>query len=290
MEDRDWTILKVLYEQRNVTKTAQHLFISQPALTNRIQQIEKQFGVQIVQRKSKGIEFTPEGEYLARCADEMLLKVNHIKDHALNMRNQVSGTLRLGVSNYFTRNKLPGILELFKKNYPDVEFKVVTGWSRDVLNLAYNQRVHIGFVRGDYAWGDRKHLLFEEQICIASRNEINMEELPALSRIDYQTDYLFKSLMNNWWSENYAHPPFIGMEVDKVETCREMVIRGLGYAIVPTLVLEGFTDMHKVTIADKKGQPLIRRTWMYYHEESLQLNLVQAFVQFVQQLDLSRPL
>ncbi|MCR8636951.1 LysR family transcriptional regulator [Paenibacillus radicis (ex Xue et al. 2023)] len=290
MDDRDWTILKVLYEQRNITKTAQLLFISQPALTNRLQQMEKEFGVQIVQRKSRGIEFTPEGEYLAKCADEMLLKTNKIKDHVLNLRNKVSGTLRLGVSNYFTRNKLPGILELFKNQYPDVEFKVVTGWSRDVLNLIYNQHVHIGFVRGDYPWGDRKQLIFEETVCIASRKEINMNDLPNLSRIDYQTDYWFKSLVNDWWIENFTHPPVIGMEVDKVETCREMVIRGLGYAIMPSLVLEGIPNINKINISDKNGNPILRRTWMYYHEEALELNLVKAFVQFMEAVDLSAPL
>ncbi|WP_282936222.1 LysR family transcriptional regulator [Paenibacillus sp. RC67] len=289
MDDRDWNIIKVLSEQRNVTRTAQILFISQPALTNRLQQIEKEFGVQIVLRKSRGIDLTPEGEYLAKCAADMLLRINNIKDHVINMRSQVTGTLRLGVSNYFTRNKLPAILELFKHNYPDVEFKVITGWSSDVLKMVYNQHVHIGFVRGDYPWRNRKHLLFEEKVCIASRKDIEMDALPFISRIDYQTDYLFKSMVNDWWSGRFAHPPVIGIEVDKVETCREMVIRGLGYAIMPTLILEGVPDIHKINIADSNGKPLIRRTWMYYHEEALELNLVKAFVQFMQSLDLSNP-
>ncbi|TXK79108.1 LysR family transcriptional regulator [Paenibacillus sp. N3.4] len=290
MEDRDWTILKVLYEQQNITRTAQILFISQPALTNRLQQIEKEFGVQIVQRRRRGIAFTPEGEYLAKCANEMLLNINKIKDHVINMRGEVAGTLRLGVSNYFTRSKLPGILELFKNNYPDVEFKVVTGWSRDMFNQIYNQQVHIGIVRGDYQWGGQKHLLFEETICIASRKEINADDLPGLSRIDYETDHLFKLLVNNWWSENYAYSPVVGMEVDKVETCREMVLKGLGYAIMPSLVLEGAPNIHKINITDKNGNPILKRTWMYYHQESLELNLVNAFVHYVQGLDLSKPL
>ncbi|SFK73700.1 DNA-binding transcriptional regulator, LysR family [Paenibacillus sp. 1_12] len=290
MDDRDWKILKVLYEQQNITKTAQILFISQPALTNRLQQIEQEFGVKIVQRRRRGIEFTPEGEYLAKRADEMLITIDKIKDNVRNMGNKVVGTLRLGVSNYFTRNKLPGILELFKNKYPDVEFKVVTGWSRDVHNLVYNQLVHVGFVRGDYQWGGQKHLILEESICVASKKALNMGELPACSRIDYQTDYLFKSLVNNWWTENYAHPPLIGMEVDKVETCREMVIKGLGYAIVPSLVLEGIPNIHKIYITDKNGNPIQRRTWMYYQQDSLELNMVNAFVQFVEELDLSKPL
>ena len=65
MEDRDWLIIKVLNEQKNITKTAQALFISQPYLTTRIRHIEDEFGVKMIYRGSRGVHFTPEGDYLA---------------------------------------------------------------------------------------------------------------------------------------------------------------------------------------------------------------------------------
>ena len=61
MDEKDWLILKTLYEQSSITKTAATLFISQPALSNRLQQIEDRFGTQIVVRTKKGVQFTPEG-------------------------------------------------------------------------------------------------------------------------------------------------------------------------------------------------------------------------------------
>ena len=45
VEDWDWRILQVLHEQKNITKTAQALFMSQPALTSRLQHIEKEYGI-----------------------------------------------------------------------------------------------------------------------------------------------------------------------------------------------------------------------------------------------------
>ncbi|MGF9712829.1 hypothetical protein [Paenibacillus naphthalenovorans] len=45
---------------------------------------------------------------------------------------------------------------------------------------------------------------------------------------------VFKAALDNWWMDNYSEPPFIGIKVDKVDTCREMIINGLGYAIVPS--------------------------------------------------------
>ena len=50
MDERDWLILKILYEKKNITKTAQSLYISQPTLTKRIQQIEKEFDLTIINR------------------------------------------------------------------------------------------------------------------------------------------------------------------------------------------------------------------------------------------------
>ncbi|MBU8712616.1 MULTISPECIES: LysR family transcriptional regulator [Brevibacillus] len=285
MEYRDWSILRTLYQEQNITKTAKSLYLSQPALTKRLRQIEKEFGVQIVQRGRRGVHFTPEGEYLANCADEMLVRLRKIKEHVANMGEEVSGTLRLGVSNYFARYKLPGLLKLFKQKYPLVEFKVETGWSKDVYQAVYNQDVHLGFVRGDYNWPGGKQLLFEESVCIVSQTPLDLKSLPDLPRIDYETDPLLQTLVDSWWTQNYSSPPRIDMEVDKADTCGEMVASGLGYAILPRLVAEGKEGLHLIELLDAANQPIRRSTWMFYHEESMELQNVKAFVRFMQQMD-----
>jgi DNA-binding transcriptional LysR family regulator len=284
MENRDWLILKVLYNEKNITKAAESLYLSQPALTKRLQHIEKEFGVQIVHRGRKGVHFTPQGEYLVKCADEMLDKLQEIKDKISNMDDRVVGTLRLGVSHFFTRNKLPKILKLFKNLHPDVEFKVTSGWSGDIYQLVYNQDVHVAFVRGDYHWQDQKHLLLEETICVASASKIDLKDLPHLPRIEYEADHKLKELIDHWWAENYSVPPLVGMEVDKSDTCKEMVLHGLGYAILPGLVIDNEKDIYKIDITDKDGKPIIRQTWMFYHEEFLELKLVKTFVDFIKGL------
>lgn len=290
MDYRDWEILKVLYSQKNLTKAARLLFITQPALTNRLKHMQEELGVQIVTRESRGIHFTPQGEYLVHCAEEALAHYQKIKETVFNMSNNVGnevvGTLKLGVSNFFANYELPYVLKLFKKQYPHVEFKVITGWSKDVTQLIHNKDVHISFVRGDYGWrGLSKHRLFEETICIASKDEIDIAELPRLPRIEYRGDYLLKSLIDNWWTENYAQAPFISIEVDQVDTCKEMVINGLGYGILSSRILNEIEDLYKIALTDQKGQPILRRTWMCYHKESLEWNVVKAFVNFIENFD-----
>lgn len=288
MDDRDWLILKVLYNEKNITKAAKNLYISQPALTNRLQQIEKEFGVQIVHRGRRGVEFTPQGEYLAKCANQMLLKIQKIKENVVNMENRVTGTLRLGVSNYFTDYKLPGLLKLFKNEYPDIEFKVLTGSSSEIAHLIHSHEVHVAFVKGAYSWNDQKRLLFEESICIASKDKIDLRELPNLPRIDYRMDPLLKTAVDNWWFENYSQPPLISIEVDKADTCKKMVLNGLGYAILPSLILDDADDIYKIDLKSKNGKPILRKTWMFYHKESIQLKFVKAFVEFMEKLDFQK--
>ena len=79
------------------------------------------------------------------------------------MRDQPIGTLRIGASNFSTKYLLPELLRRFEIQYPGIEFKVTTGWSRDIVNLVNNNDVHIGFIRGDYSWSGEKLLLFEEK-------------------------------------------------------------------------------------------------------------------------------
>ncbi|KAA9028537.1 LysR family transcriptional regulator [Niallia endozanthoxylica] len=282
MDERDWMVLQVLYEEKNITKTSQRLYISQPALTNRLQQLEKEFGIKIVNRGRRGVQFTPQGEYLAKSAHEMLLTIQRIKENVLNMENNVVGTLRLGVSTFFTDYMLPNLLKRFKEQYPNIEFKVTTGFSSHVAELIHNQDVHISIVKGDYNWNEQKHLLFEESICIASKDEINIHDLPNLPRINYHTDLLLKHSIDNWWSERFTQPPLVNIEVDKLDTCKKMVVNGLGYAIMPSLILNDVHDLYKKDLQTIDGKPIVRKTWMFYHKDSLKLNIVKAFVDFME--------
>ncbi|WP_052398680.1 LysR family transcriptional regulator [Geomicrobium sp. JCM 19039] len=168
MNLRDWEIIHALYERKNITRAARTLFISQPALTARVKQIEEYFGCQIILRERRGIQFTPEGEYLAKQAVNVLKQQEQIRSDVLSMKDNLGGTLKLGASNFFSKYKLPKILGDFRKIYPNVEFQVLSGWSEDIYRKMADRDVHVGFIRGDYPWRGRRDVLFEETLCVAS--------------------------------------------------------------------------------------------------------------------------
>lgn len=285
MEERDWIIIKVLSEHKNITKAAQALFISQPSLTARIQQLEDELGVKMIYRGSRGIHFTPEGDYLAHSAQRMLTNIRQIKEQVVNMGEDVKGTLRVGASNYLSKHKIPRLMGLFKEKYPNVEFNVITTWSRDICSLLNNHDVHVGFVRSDFGWRGEKHILYEEPVCIASKNAISLTDLPKLPRIDFHTDESYKLLLDTWWRNNYSQPPTIGMTVSYLDICKAMVINGLGYAIVPSNLLDDVEDIHKLYITDKEGNLILRQTWMLYQKEIVELKMVRLFLDFAKEMD-----
>lgn len=285
MRIQDWEMLTTLYDTENITKAAQRLFISQPTITSRLKKLENYYGVQLVIRKQRGVTFTPEGEKLALHAEKMLSEQRKIEEELHNMGEQVSGTIRVGVSNFFALNKMPKLLRLFKQSYPNVEFQVVTGWSSEMHRLILNHDVHIGFIKGDYLWNENKYLLYEEEICVAAPWEFAWEDLPNLPRIDYHTDEKMKSIVEQWWYSNFKQNPNIKIHVNQVETCKEMVVNGLGYAIMANLVVRPYRELITKPLYLPSGKRITRRTWMYYHKETLQLNIIRAFVQFIQTLN-----
>ncbi len=285
MDERDWQIFCVLSEKKNITKTAQALYISQPALTTRLQQIEEEMGVKLLYRSSKGIQFTPQGEYLAKRSREMLALTREIKDQLANLQEDVRGTLRIAASYYMTKYKLPQLLKGFKAKYPHVEFEVTTTWSKEVLSLVRNQEAHVGFIRGDYAWPDEKRLLFEETMCIASIQPIILADLPSLPRISYRSDDSIQLRVDNWWRENYPVPPRISMEVDRVDTCKDMMLHGLGYAILPSLILANTGHIFTHILTDRGHKPITRKTYLIYEQELSGMNLVASFVSFTEEID-----
>jgi len=283
MGEKDWIIISTLYEEKNITKTAQRLYISQPALTYRLQQIEKMFGAKIITRSKKGVEFTTHGEYLLQYAKSMLTQLQKIKDTIANMDNHVKGTLRIGASSNFAHYQLPSVLKAFHDAYPDVEINVKTGWTSEVMQLVSKEEVHIGIVRGETIWPEQRTLLQQEPICIVSKDPIVLDKLPQMPRINYQTDPHLKTAMENWWQRTFLSlPPLVSMEVDKIETCKEMVKMGLGYAILPRISLKESDSLHTLDLRNPDGEPIMRSTYMICKNAALELTMVTAFVDFMQ--------
>src|SRR5689334_23302202 len=98
MKDSDWQILYELYKTPNMTKVANLLYISQPSLSKRLQSMEEEFHVEIVKRTTKGLEFTKQGELLAKKAQEYMIFLQQLKKELLEFQEENMKIIVLGAS------------------------------------------------------------------------------------------------------------------------------------------------------------------------------------------------
>lgn len=281
MNHKDWLILKVLHEEKNITKSAEKLFITQPALTYRIKSIEKELEVKILHRTKQGIKFTYEGEYLVQYAEKVIQDFQKLKDHIKNMMDYDEGIIRLGVSQNFARYMLPDILSEFLSIYNKVQFNVITSWSQSILKLIEKDKINIAIMRGDNFGNYEKILLTKEPICIVNKEGIDLSNLPSLPRINFKTDPELQKILDKWWNENYSSPAHTTMEVDNIETCMKLVNKGLGYAIIPSIGLKEYNHLNKLIIKDKNNKKLLRETWLLYKSTDLEYPIIKKFIDFI---------
>lgn len=282
MDAKDCQLLITLYEEKNITKAAERLFISQPAITYRLQQIEESYAVKIVHRYKKGVMFTSEGEYLVRFAQKLLDDIQKAKDFVQNMEYEVAGTLRIACTTNFSQYKLAYLMEGFMAKHPKVRLQLKSNKSYKILQMLNNDQIQLAILRGDYHWLEAKKLIHQERICIVSKTPLELENLPNLPRINYVTDKLLEHQINNWWQDHFTVAPYSIMEVNKAEACRDLAIRGLGYAIIPEICLDKITEpFYLYPLIDKEGLPLLRNTWLFYRYQTGELSTVQAFVNYL---------
>ncbi|MBZ5199883.1 LysR family transcriptional regulator [Planomicrobium chinense] len=281
MDEKDWEAMQVLYEEKNISRASERLYISQPALTYRLKNLEKEVGTKLFFKTKKGIELTAEGIYLSQYAEEMITKLQNTKDYLQNMQQEIRGTIRLGVSSNFAQYKLPPLLKEFLTAHPNVQFSVNTGWSADVMGLLNSSEVHLGILRGDYNWTGSKTLLQTEQLFLISKKEVDLEKVPELPFINYKTDSSLKDIISSWWHNRYIEPPMITMETDRQETCKEMVKNDLGIAILPEICLRPSDELYKYPLFYENGEPVTRDTWLMYNQEFLKLSTVRTFIDFL---------
>lgn len=282
MNEKDCTLLVMLEKKRNMTVVAKSMFISQPALSYRLQQIETNFNTQIFTREQSGLVPTAQGELIIKYARNNLRQLESMAEKVEHMVEKVSGTIKLGVASTYGQYILPDILNRFLKMYPDVNFKITTGLSSKIFNMFENGDIHIGILRGDFKWKEEKELLTTESICIVSKNPIALKELPDIQRIEYKMDDYLKNIVDNWWKDIFKIKGLVSMTVDNLETAKELVRTGIGYVVLPGICLTGEKELSIQPIKNDKNKTIKRFTWAYCRDETLDFLAVKEFYKFLQ--------
>jgi DNA-binding transcriptional LysR family regulator len=261
----EFQIIKILAEERNMRKAAERLFLSQPALSQRLQTIEKEWGAQLFLRSQKGLTATPAGEIIIQFAIDTLAKQEEIFEILQSLTSKVHGTLKIACASIVGQNWLPMVLKDFVTKYPEAKISLITGWSSEIVKALYDGEAHIGIVRGHTEWKGTKIHLFRDTLYLVDQELKELEDVLSTDRpfIQFKSDSNYYQEIQAWWQRHFASSPRRQITVDQIETCKQMALNGIGYAILPSITLSGLEKVNKIALTNQAEEfELTRDTWL----------------------------
>ncbi|RBW69997.1 LysR family transcriptional regulator [Bacillus taeanensis] len=284
MSINEYYVLSILAEELNMRKAAERLYVSQPALSQRLQTIEKRWASQIFIRSQKGLSLTPAGEQIISYVNETLQKEEQVRDQISSLHTEVHGTLKLAVASIIGQYWLPKVLKQYVDLYPQVKISLITGWSSEILKHLYDDHIHIGIIRGRPEWRGKKHFLLSDELFLVDTSIKSLDEIKTTNKpfIQFRSDSTYFQEIQEWWHNHFKTSPKRTIVVDQIETCKQMAINGIGYAILPSISLTANdTNVYKIPLYDDEEKRIERETWLLTHESLTQLKQVKAFINLV---------
>ncbi|HEY7196000.1 MAG TPA: LysR family transcriptional regulator [Gaiellaceae bacterium] len=216
------------------------LFITQPALTARIQRLEQELGAPLFLRTPGGMRLTDPGRaflpYAVRALDAVEEGTRLVGEFARG----AAGQLALGAAPAVSTYVLPMLLKRFAGAYPKVRLTVRTGHSEEVLGMVLMDEVELGIVRALRHPGIQSVPLYEERLVLvvnpehpfAARGKIRVDELAEAQLILFDRASSYHDLTATLLREAGVTPHGV-MELDNIDATKKMVQQGLGVALLP---------------------------------------------------------
>lgn len=143
----------------SLTKAAQELFISQPAVSQAVKQLETQLGVNLFNRTHRGMELSAAGgKLIYGKIEQALLAIEDAENSITELTSTATGTIRIGATDSIFSHLLAEKIALFSEKFPAVKFELISTTSPDTLNLLKEGRCDVAFVNLPIEDGDVKFL------------------------------------------------------------------------------------------------------------------------------------
>lgn len=166
------------------TKAARELFISQPAITKHIQELENIYKVQLFNRIGGKISLTPQGEIFLKHANEILAQYKLLANEMELVTEQFSGELKIGASTTIAQYLIAPLLADFIVRFPQVKVSLFTGNSEQIEDALENKKIDIGLVEGSRRSNHLKYSpLAKDELVLVTSSQNPIGESVAVTDI-----------------------------------------------------------------------------------------------------------
>lgn len=168
------------------SKTAELLFISQPAVTKNVKELETEWSIRLFDREKGRLSLTEAGRVAFEYVTMILQMYDKLEFALSSLKNKFSGKLKLGASTTIGQYVLPELLAKFHAIHPDIDVSLVNANSQQIENLLLEKEIELGLVEGSNTNPQLKYTPFlEDEIVaiahvsqpVARHDEISLEVL-----------------------------------------------------------------------------------------------------------------
>ena len=291
MNQADIETFLMLVKTRNITKTAENLYVSQPTVSHRLKLLEEELGVPLLIRKKgyKKVELTPKGEefiviaqrWLSLMKETMLLKTAGEEMH-------------LSVASTDTLNSC-----IFKDLYRSIlhdtnlnlKLNISTHYSYEIYELLERHTVDVGFVYHHLHYKNiisepvlrEKMYVVQEWESAIRKDQINVEELDP----DNEVAFVWENNYQIWHEQMISKGKRNSLEVDIYSLFSEFLRDKGRWAIAPVTVVNRLQTEQKVFVSEiaNKKKPPERITYIIRHKDmnEAKINTLKIFEERINQ-------
>ncbi|MUU78942.1 LysR substrate-binding domain-containing protein [Winogradskyella endarachnes] len=144
-------IFKIVAKHLSFTKAAEQLFISQPAISKAIKNLEQEYKTTLFIRKRNSIELTTEGKSFLIYTNKILAIYAEMEEKFLHKNEEFPEVIDVGVSTTLSNYIIPKIIAKFRLQFPQTKFNIISNNSENIENLILNEDIDFGITEGSTA-------------------------------------------------------------------------------------------------------------------------------------------
>ncbi|MEO5694756.1 MAG: LysR family transcriptional regulator [Usitatibacter sp.] len=293
MADRRLQVFHAVAKHLSFTKAADALFMTQPAVTFQVRQLEEQFNTRLFDRAQSRITLTPAGVVAFEYAERILALSGELDSRLREMSGQQAGPLMIGASTTLAEYLLPRILGEFKARNPGIVPRLFVANSEAVQERVAERSLDLGFIEGDSHLPMLVHdLCCEDELrvvcapnhALAKAASIEPKSLAEHAYISREPGSGTREVVDHYLQKAGLAPDSLQvvMEASSPEALKGMVATGLGFAIMSRVTVAKEVRLGEL-VEIALSPPLVRQLAVVYPKERFHSRLIEGFLQFAKQ-------
>ncbi|WP_391209171.1 LysR family transcriptional regulator [Psychrobacillus sp. L4] len=231
------TVAKV----QHMTRAAEMLSISQPALSRSIAGLEEEIGVPLFDRQGRSIVLNRYGEMFLHRVNRIMRELDEGLEEILQLTNPEQGEVSLGFLHTLGTSSVPNIIRAFHQEYPHIRFQLKQNHTHTQLKQLKSGELDLCLlasldnetqIEWTELWRDELYVIVPINHPLSNRKSISLKEIANESFVSMKKGYALRNTTDEIF-EKLGIQPNISFEGDEVATVAGFVAAGLGFSILP---------------------------------------------------------